>query len=417
MTARAREQRVLAIREFERLCEERVSENDDAITDPDEQRALLRTLHELGVVVAHGLRRDAPAALREVTVLDPNWLTGAIYTLLNSATVRDQDGEFSREQLNELLDPRVYPADWHEFILDMMQDPDVGLCFEIPDSRRQRYLLPEALPANGPDYQTWPSDSLRFRFAYDFLPRGLIPRFIVQAHRNLTDNPTRWRTGVVLGAAGCNILVRGDRERRRMDISVAGPASRRRSALNVVLDDLDEVHARNPEVGAKALVPLTDQPELDVSYDHLLTLEERRGLDHEFDPEGADRPYTVRELLEGVRREMSVQARDANEPKPYQIRAGDHAHITVVGGVQGSGAQIGPRLGGDDFESSLVVCDRLLAVLLDCLRPRGGPACRTPLVVALERMAGDRGWLDRAWGARDLVHAVPQPSPILPASS
>jgi internalin A len=336
VSERAREQRVLPIREFERLCEERAGVNDDAILDPDEQRALLRLLHDLGVVVAHGLRREAPAALREITLLDPNWLTSAIYTLLNSATVRDQGGEFSHTQLRELLDPQVYPAGWHEFMLDMMQDPEVGLCFEIPGSRRERYLIPEALPANEPDYGMWPADSLQFRFSYELLPRRLVPRFIVQAHRNLTQRPTRWRTGVVLGAAGCQILVRGDRDRQRLDISIAGPEGLQRSALNIVLDDLDEVHALNPEIGAKALVPLTDQPELDVPYEHLLTLEQRRGLDHEFDPPGADRPYTVRELLEGVRRYPANLVQQTADRKGRDIKIGDYAQITMInGGFQG----------------------------------------------------------------------------------
>ena len=76
---------------------------------PSEQRTLLRLLHDLGVVVAHGLTRDARAAMREITLLDPNWLTGAIYALLNSRKVADQGGEFSRSQLDELLDPKLYP--------------------------------------------------------------------------------------------------------------------------------------------------------------------------------------------------------------------------------------------------------------------------------------------------------------------
>ena len=319
----AREQRVLERSKFERLCEQPggKAHKGHAVTGADEQRALLRLLHDLGVVVAHGLERDAPSAKREITLLDPNWLTRAIYTLLNSPTVRDQDGEFARDQLEDLLNPALYPKHWHEFILGMMQDPDVGLCFPLTDSEEERYLVPEALPPTGPDYRgIWPPDSLRFRYQYDFLPPGLIPRFIVQAHRNLTDPPTRWRTGVVLGAAGCKVLVRGDRDNRRIDIEVCGPAERQRSALNVVLNDLEHVHGLNREIGAKALVPLPDQPELSVGYQHLLNLEERHRLDHTFDPEDADRSYTVRELLEGVRRDRPSHG----DKEPTSV-----THITV----------------------------------------------------------------------------------------
>ena len=302
---KAREQRVLARRDFEQLCEQTGSEAgsaNSAIADSDEHRALLRLLHDLGVVVAHGLERDAPSANREITLLDPNWLTGAIYTLLNSPTVRDQAGEFGRAQMEGLLDAGLYPKPWHEFILGMMQDPEVGLCFELPGTDHERYLVPEALPASEPDFLgIWPPNSLRFLYTYSFLPRSLIPRFIVQAHQNLTQTPTRWRTGVLLEAAGCKVLVRGNRDQRRIDVHVSGQAELQRAALNVVLNDLQHVHRLNPEIGAEARVPLPDQPEVSVSYEHLLDMEKKYGPGYELHPEGAKRTYTVRELLEGVR--------------------------------------------------------------------------------------------------------------------
>lgn len=46
----------------------------------------------------------------------------------------------------------------------MMQKPEIGLCFRFPDINEERYLIPEALRANEPDYDIWPVDSLRFRY-------------------------------------------------------------------------------------------------------------------------------------------------------------------------------------------------------------------------------------------------------------
>jgi len=276
----------------------------DRITEVNEQGALLLLLHDLGVVVAHGLTRNAPAALREVTLLDPNWLTGAVYALLNEPDVIRQGGEFTREQLATWLDPVRYPPERHEYILDMMQNQDLGLCFRLPAAKdEERYLVPEALPPSELDCGPVPDDALRFRYEYDYLPPGMIPRFIVEAHRNLTDKPTRWRTGVVLGVENCRVLVKGDRDRRRVDIAVMGPANRRRSALAVVRERLRVVHDLNPEAGPKARVPLPDDPDNSVGYDHLIELEARKGRHHRFDPEGADRDYSVEELLEGVRGE------------------------------------------------------------------------------------------------------------------
>ena len=57
----------------------------------------------------------------------------------------------------------------------------------------------------------------------------------------------------------------------------------------------------NPECGAEARVPLSDQPKVDVGYEYLLELEKEEGDDYSFRPEGAKRKYSVKELLEGVR--------------------------------------------------------------------------------------------------------------------
>ena len=255
ITDMARERLVLSFRQFEQLCEQGQN-GAETVTDPAEQRALLRLLHDLGTVVAHGLERDAPAAIRGVTLLDPNWLTGAIYTLLNQPEVRDQQGEFERSQLELWLDPNDYPPEHHEFILEMMQNRDIGLCFRLPDTADERYLIPDALPANEPDYDIWPHHSLRFRYYYAFLPQNLIPRFIVQANRNLTEKKTRWRTGAVLSAVGCRVLIKGDPYGKQIDIAVDGPQGMRRSALNIILDHLDFVHKLNPECGPRATVPL-----------------------------------------------------------------------------------------------------------------------------------------------------------------
>ena len=193
----AAQRSVLPHADFNALCKDSGGGTEPVI-DEDEQRALLRLLHELGTIVAHGLERDGRAARREVTLLDPNWLTGAIYRILDKASSVHQGGEFLRHQLAEWLDPRPYPPKWHEFILDMMQDEDIGLCFRLPIQKEERYLVPEALSANTPYLGNWPTDVLHFRYVYNYLPPSLIPRLIVQSNKNLTAEKSRWRTGVIL---------------------------------------------------------------------------------------------------------------------------------------------------------------------------------------------------------------------------
>jgi hypothetical protein len=150
----------------------------------------------------------------------------------------------------------------------------------------------------------WPTDSLRFRYQYTLLPTDLMPRLIVQAHRNLTKPPTRWRNGTVLGVEDCIILIRAEPGKNRVEILIAGPSPRRRTALAIVRNHFEAVHERYARLNVKARVPLPEQPEVDVGYDHLVKLEQRFTLDHGVEPEDAERSYTVRELLEGVRNEQ-----------------------------------------------------------------------------------------------------------------
>jgi hypothetical protein len=266
-----------------------------------------------------------------VSLLDPNWLTDAVYTIVDRSRTVDQNGEFQRRQLAEWLDPRRYPPERHEFILDMMQDPDIGLCFRLPATREERYIVPEALPANRPYLGARPDNVLRFRFGYSYLPPGLIPRLIVESNRNLLPEMPRWRGGVMLATRDCEVLVLADADQRRVELEVSGPPALRRSALNVVLNDLDAVHALNPEAEPLALVPLPDQSDQQVRYEHLLELERRYGAEHSFLPEGSRREYTVRELLEGVRRDPGTALPRPSVARGCVVESQTHTVILVHG--------------------------------------------------------------------------------------
>ena len=100
----ATERSVLPNSDFIALCENPPA-GVEKITNGQKQQALLQLLHNLGVIVAHGLSSDSSAASREITLLDPNWLTGAIYRVLEMAKSNEYNGEFSRADLSRWLDP------------------------------------------------------------------------------------------------------------------------------------------------------------------------------------------------------------------------------------------------------------------------------------------------------------------------
>jgi hypothetical protein len=260
---------------------------------------------------------------------------------LDKASSVHQGGEFLSHDLARWLDPDLYPPERHEFILDMMQDEDIGLCFLLPN-QKDRYLVPEALPRNTPNLDYWPKDVLRFRFVYSYLPPGLIPRFIVQSNKNLTPDKSRWWTGVILNARDCPVLVRAYPDQKRVDIEVDGRPKMRRAALNVILNDLEAVHELNPEAEPVARVPLPDRPDLDVIYKDLLDWERQEGSNYKFYPPGAgaERKYSVGELLDGVRRDESkdsigrvLQKEGCDGPASVSIIQNFDQRSTVMGDI------------------------------------------------------------------------------------
>jgi internalin A len=303
---RAREESVLDSHEYRTLCEQ------NGIAKVEEQNTLLGLLDAIGVVVSY----DA------TTLLDPNWLTTAVYRLLTHADVPKANGEFAYHDLPKLLaglPAEKYPEGRWPFVVTMMKR--FQLCFDLKDCGHDRYLIPEQLPPNEPETGFAEAGCLRFRFDYDALPHGLLPQFIVQAHDLLTDRPTVWANGAVLRTNDCKVLVRADRKRHQVHIFVAGPETRRRSALAVVRDRFAQVHKFNRALNPKEAVPLLDQPEVAADYAWLV-LQEESG-EKECWPPGAAHKYPVAALLNGVdegsRRRPTREDELAARGDTYQI--------------------------------------------------------------------------------------------------
>jgi small GTP-binding protein len=286
---------VLELDAFRKICVDESVVGQDPIEEPAEQDALLRQLHELGVVVAHGLERDAPAAQRAISLLDPNWLTGAIYTVLTSAKLFETGGEFEQSDLSEWLDPEIYPVERHEFILSMMRHPSVSLCFRLPGDR-ERFLAPEALPRNTPDYAGWSEGALRFRYKYTYIPRSLIPRLIVLLHDHLTPNRYVWLTGAKLQIEQSEVLIQAYIDRGIVDIAVKG--NHCRDSLAVVRANFDRLHTVYKDLKFKEFIAMPDDPDVEEEYDYLRQLEREEGPEYEHRPTGAKRRYKIREILD-----------------------------------------------------------------------------------------------------------------------
>jgi internalin A len=239
------------------------------------------------------------------------WVTGGVYKILNNLDLMQNQGKLDRAQLARILTVHDgYPPDRHDFIIGMMRKFE--LCFDFPDSGGRELLVPELLSKNEPHLGWNTSEAVQFEYHYNVLPEGLIPRFIVKMHRHLTDKPTYWRSGVVLGIEGNIVLIRGDNQAAKVFIAVFGPVSGRREALAVVRNALHDIHATIPKIDAQPKVVLPGEG-ICLDYNALRAFE-RKGIRTlpVCRADGRVREVLVDEVLNGVDHSRALRS----EPAP-----------------------------------------------------------------------------------------------------
>ncbi len=276
--------------------------------DPRAQERLAEHLHRLGVVLNY---RD-DHRLKDTQILNPQWVTNGIYTILNAEQIRKTNGELSSDQIGDLLNPRDYPPECHFIWLELMRKFELCFKFTADD---ERYLIPELLdkqePAETEAFRS--ADCLNFQYHYQTLPEGLIPRFIVRTHVLSAGQP-RWRSGVILHFERSQALIKADYNNRRVLISVKGSETGRSRLLAIIRSDFSAIHHRL-DFEPQEMVPVPGHPNLCVPYRELLVMEQE-GI-HKFTRVDAGRVLrlNVSELLNGVDLNEKRQTSFSVEPE------------------------------------------------------------------------------------------------------
>jgi internalin A len=218
--------------EYEIICRQH------GITNRDQMDDLSRFLHELGIC----LHFQKNSVLRNFLILKPNWGTAAVYKILDNATVRQNLGQFTDTDLDNIWAEKQY-ADKRFELLQLMKQFKV--CYEIP-RRKSHYIAPHLLSSESPT-APWNSDqNLILRYDYkNFMPKGILTRFIVEMHgdiENVSDpeNALVWKTGVILISGTTRAEITEYYHQRKIHIRVSGP--RPRDFLTIINRKFTEIH-------------------------------------------------------------------------------------------------------------------------------------------------------------------------------
>ncbi|MCP4346838.1 MAG: TIR domain-containing protein [Desulfobacterales bacterium] len=185
--------------------------------------------HELGIFLHF---RDEEF-LNDIVILKPEWGTSAVYKVLDNPRVRKSRGKFSQKDLGSVWS--CYPSDFYPHLVQLMKKFE--LCFEI--GQTLNYAVPELMALDAPRFEWDSENNLCIEYHYDFMPFGIIPRFIVRRHMDIFKE-IYWKNGVLLEYDNTRIKIVANPVSRKINVSVQG--SNMTDALAIVRSEFNYIH-------------------------------------------------------------------------------------------------------------------------------------------------------------------------------
>ncbi len=274
---------------FEELC------CDSGVTKKEHQDTLIGYLNNLGIAI-HFKQFD----LRELHVLDPHWVTRGVYKILNSPDLKANKGLLDLELLTRILVKRTdedykYTAQHQRYLIRLMRE--FQLCYKL-EREKDKVLIPDLLDEDEPPISFDMNDTIRFHLDYNFLPKSIMPQFIVRMNQYIKSQELVWRTGVVLRneKLKSEALVKSDKREKRIAIDVNGVM--RRDFFARILHQLQFINDQfNIKVIEKLCLP--DMPTKRASYTWLINLA-IKGEEVCYPEEAGGEEYSIQKLLGSV---------------------------------------------------------------------------------------------------------------------
>ncbi len=229
----------ISLEEYLNICEQH------GFTKQEDKLQLSDYLHDLGVC----LHFQDDDFLIKTVILKPTWGTDAVYKVLDNPQVIQNLGKFDRNDLKNIWHENKYANMRPELLRLMMK---FKLCYEIP-SRPGTYIAPQLLSVNQPYFNWDESNNLILRYKYDFMPKGILTRFIVEMHSDIEQQILVWKTGVVLAKDQTRAEVIEHYNQREIKVRVAGKDKKER--LAVIIHELEKIHNSYERLQYQTLVP------------------------------------------------------------------------------------------------------------------------------------------------------------------
>ena len=224
--------------QYAQICRDCSAEEDGG--------TVLQWCNDLGVCFC---RQDDE--LQDYVILNPNWITNAIYTIIFNKQKSVCNGLISQKEIFQILKSgnsrkvhRDIVYSWGDmtYILDVVRKFDLS----YPVDRENEFfpnLCSENSTAVVQEYAS-KGDTLEFHMKFDFLPNNVLHRLMVDCHREL-DFDNVWLTGARFCQpdTGLSAVVKIEEKEKVLKLYVrsANPLHAPNTYLSVVVGSIDRI--------------------------------------------------------------------------------------------------------------------------------------------------------------------------------
>ena len=262
----------ISYREYLSICKE------NGITEEEALR-LAKYLHDLGVILYY---HDDPL-LKHLIILSSEWGTDAVYKILDEQVhrLKGRNGIFYIDDLPYIWkDQSRYPEEFYPHLLNLMEK--FQLTFKVNGNT---YLMAELLDSKSIELPLkFPHENtLSFRYDYDFLPAGIMTRFIVSINQYIItiDGVKKcWKKGVYLeyGLAYALVSLSDSITEKFVSIQVSGDDKRdKQKLLFLIRHSIEKINSLFSQIKITRRIPCTCSSECThlFKYDVLMEAEKR----------------------------------------------------------------------------------------------------------------------------------------------
>lgn len=303
------------------------------VDNEEEALSLIKYLHDLGIVLYY----HDDFLLKHLVILSSEWGTDAVYKIVDEQErqLKGRNGILYTDDLKKIWSDRErYPAEYYPHLLNLMEK--FQLAFKIND---QTYLFAELLE-NKQIVLDWDfprENTLAVRYKYDFLPAGVMTRFIVSIHKNIaTIDGTKqcWKKGVYLRHKSAYALVKlfdGISE-KYVSIQVSGKERRDKlELLYIIKSKLDEINSVFSKIEITKRIPCNCSKDCThlFNYDFLIKAESKGRKTVICEKSCED--VSISNLLDGVKPSMEKTNGNYN---PIEIKPIINVNPTITSSSQ-----------------------------------------------------------------------------------